>query len=184
MKRENNQILKIVKKPESIFLLLLVTLGLLPQLALADIILIPNDIWPQFHILILFLAIDIIFNFFVAAKFFSLFGENISAKRTSIYFIAILIITLSGIVINWFVGPIIGWRTGVFGRDYIINLIRRAVMSVGQIILFPLVFPLFKLSNKKTAFKVGLATVIIGFLVGCVIAVFYIGPGITPIMGL
>jgi len=165
-----------------IFLLLLVFLTFLPQLALADIIIPPTNVWPPVHILLLFLTIDIAFNFFVAAWFFSLFGKNILANRLN-YFIAILIITLSGLAINFIIGPAIGYETGIFEIDYIINLIRRAILSIGQIILFPFVFSWFKLSDKKTAFKVGLVTVIIGFILGCVIALFYIGAPVTPIMG-
>ncbi|MCD6550296.1 hypothetical protein J7K24_02005 [bacterium] len=98
------------------------------------------------------------------------------------YLIAILIITLSGIAINFIIGPIVGYEIGIFQIDYLINFIRRTILSVGQIVLFPFVFSWFKLSDKKTAFKVGLATVIIGFILGCVIALFYIGAPVTPIM--
>jgi len=165
-----------------ILLLLLVSLIFLPQLALADIIIFPTptNVWPPFHILLLFLTTDIAFNFFVAAWFFSLFGKNILTNKLN-YFIAILIVTLSGLAINFVIGPAIGYETGIFGIDYTINLIRRAILSLGQIILFPFVFSWLKLSNKKLAFKVGLATVILGYLVGCILALFYIGAPVTPI---
>ena len=167
---------------KKIFLLLLISLIFLPQLAYADIIIFPTNVWPPVYILVLFLVVDFVFNFFVTAWFFSFFKKKISINKLN-YFIAILIVTLSGIAINFIIGPIVGYETGVFKMDYLINLIRRAILSVGQIILFPLVFSWFKLSDKKTAFKVGLTTVIIGFVVGCLIAVFYIGAPVTPITG-
>ena len=171
-----------MKGYKGIFLLSLIFLTFLPQLALANPVIFPptTNIWPPFHILLLFLTFDFAFNFFVAAWFFSLMGKNILTNKLN-YFIAILIITLSGVAINFVIGPAIGYETGIFEIDYTINLIRRAILSLGQIILFPFVFSWFKLSDKKLAFKVGSATVILGYLVGCVIAFFYIGAPVTPI---
>ncbi|MCD6557672.1 MAG: hypothetical protein J7K31_01415, partial [Candidatus Aenigmarchaeota archaeon] len=57
----------------------------------------------------------------------------------------------------------------------IANLIDRGILSIGQIIVFPFIFSWFKLSDKKTALKVGVATVILGFIIGSIIALFYIG---------
>ena len=159
----------------------MVSLIFLPQLALANPVIIPpTNVWPPFHILLLFLTADIAFNFFVAAWFFSLFGKNILTNKLN-YFIAILIVMLSGLAVNFIIGPAIGYETGIFGIDYTINLIRRAILSLVQIILFPFVFSWLKLSDKKLAFKVGLATVILGYLVGCILALFYIGAPVTPI---
>ena len=167
-----------LKSKSKTFFLLSFTISLICffHIASADIIIpTPVHIWPETHILLLFLTVDILFNFFVAAGFFSLFGKNILAERISTYFIAILIITLSGIVINFVVGPIFGYGF------YITNFIRRVILSVGQIILFPFIFSWFKLSDKKTALKVGVATVVLGFIIGSVIALFYLGAPVTPI---
>lgn len=149
---------------------------LLPKLVSGDI-LVPTKPWPPIHISLLFLILDLLFNFFVTVGFFRLLNKDILSKGRVRYFLAILTITVIGMAVGWIVQPIKGYE--IYASHFTV----RTILSAVQIISFPFVFSWFKLSDKKTAFKVGAATVILAFVLGSIVAFFYIGwSPVSPVM--
>ena len=130
--------------------------------AYADIIT-PAFMFIPIWLLLIMIGVDVAFNFFVTIGFFALINrsalENVLDKKFN-YLIAIWIITLIGIVIGLFL------RIKFGGGASFAILLTRGLISLGQIILFPIVFHLFKLSDWKTSFLVGLGTVLLAFFTG------------------
>lgn len=163
-------------KLKKIFFVFLISIVFLPRLASADLI-VPQPAYPSLSVIVLFLAIDLVFNFLVAAGFFKLLKKNILEDKPAKYFFAIFLITGIGFLISLGLRQLEGYFV-----NYAVDFTIRGILSIGQIIAFPFIFSWLGLSDKRTAFKAGLATVILGFILGSIIAIFYIGGlPVTPL---
>jgi len=140
--------------------------------AYADIIT-PAFIFIPIWLLLIMIGVDVAFNFFVAIGFFAFINrsalENVLDKKFN-YLIAICIITLIGVVIGFAIEL---FSTKVKASSPLLTFTTRGFISLGQIILFPIVFHLFKLSDWKTSFLVGLGTVLLAFFTGSLLFLYF-----------